>query len=278
MICRLTNLFFVGVIFQSTFAEDCELVNNCRLVDANGDEEWVKEPGHYRQIQDCVDEASSGDTCLIRPGNYHEEMAITEKDNIAIRGDLDYDRPVVDGTVVLNPNNHRSGKHHLGISKQGWIEDSIDGKTVCIGEIDVVDDKHPFQLFLKEKEGYDMLTNARWPNALWIDRHPETGSPQVFYNDYWGKSDGSSEKGRMVDKKDEDGISPLADSELDMTGAMAVLNVGSFASWHRVVTAHHAGDDFFMYDDHDINSWQKPSVAQYYIDSKENLLDNPLVS
>ena len=120
------------------------------------------------------------------------------------------------------------------------------------------------------------MTNARWPNALWIERNPETGAPNVFYNKYWGTSDEDSVDGKMVDKKDENGVSPLADSGLDMTGAMAVLNIGSFQSWHRPVTSHNVGDDFFLYDTHDIdNNHPKPNRAHYYLDSKENLLDNP---
>ena len=253
-------------------AEECELENNCRLVDINGDDEWVKEPGHYRSIKDCVAEANSGDTCLVRPGSYHEEMEIKNKDNLAIRGDLDYEQPVIDGTVVLNPKD--AIKDNL---KAAWTEDFINGKKVCIGEIDVIDDKHPFQLFLKDEneEAHDMMTNARWPNAVWAERHPETKVPLPFYNTYWGKSDGDSTPGKMIDKKDADGVSPLAESGLDMTGAMGVLNIGSFASYHRPVLTHNAGDDFFTYDPPGGNIHFKPDVAQYYLDSKENLLDYP---
>ena len=102
-------VLLIGNILHSLNAEDCELKNNCRLVDTNGDDEWANEPGHYRAIQPCIDDAENGDTCLIRPGNYHEEMIITGKNNIAIRGDLDYGRPVIDGTVVLQL---KTSTHH----------------------------------------------------------------------------------------------------------------------------------------------------------------------
>ena len=259
---------------QFVSSEDCMLENNCRLVDINGNEEWLNEPGHYRIIQDCVDEAKDGDTCIIRPGNYHEEITIKDKNNLAIRGDVDYETPVIDGTVILNPKN--DGKGNAGSSYEGaWIEDTIGGKKVCSGVIDIKHSKHPFQLFLKEHEDYDMMTNARWPNALWTDRHPETGAPNVFYNTYWGHANETSEDGKMVDRRDENGVSPLAASGLDMTGAMAILNIESFLSYHREVTSHNAGDEFFLYDNHDIHNNKDPDKDQYYIDSKENLLDIP---
>merc|ERR1712110_598425 len=87
----------IFTILQCILAEDCELTNNCRIVDLNGDDDWIKEPGHYRFIQECIDEASFGDTCLIRPGRYHEEIMIRDKSSIDIRGDSDYESPVIDG-------------------------------------------------------------------------------------------------------------------------------------------------------------------------------------
>ena len=79
-----------------------------------------------------------------------------------------------------------------------------------------------------------MMTNARWPNARWTDRHPIDGTPLVFYNDYWGQSATTSERGKMVDKS-FDGISPLANSGLDMTDAMAILNVGGYNTFVKPV-------------------------------------------
>ena len=58
---------------------------------------------------------------LIRPGNYHEEMTIKGKDNFAIRGDLDYGRPIIDGSVVLQL---KSSSHHgpKNSENKGWTE------------------------------------------------------------------------------------------------------------------------------------------------------------
>jgi hypothetical protein len=255
-------LFFIWYIFlEFISAKECNLENKCRLVDQNHGNEWIREPGHYGAIQDCVDDAKDGDTCMIAPGNYHEQVIITNKNNLIITSDPELEKPVMDGTVILNP-------------KSDWKADSIGGNTVCVGEIEVTDDKHPFQLFLKEDDDHEMMTNARWPNALWTDKNEQTGTPNVFYNEFWGRSDGTSDRGKMVDKK-VDGVSPLAETGLDMKGAMAVLNVGSFNTFVKPVKDHNAGDDFFTYDDDfgDINF--KPGQNQYYLDSSEALLDNP---
>ena len=255
------------------FAEDCEVINNCRLVDIKGDDAWANITGHYRSIQGCINDATSGDTCLVRSGTYYEEVLISGKNNIALRGDLDYERPLIDGTVVLKPKMDYDSDND-GFGDGHWKEEFIDGKKVCIGEIEITDDKHPFQLFLDKDGEREMMTNARWPNALWADKDPSTGTPLVFYNKYRGQSDGSSTRGKMVDEK-KDGVSPLAESGLDVSDAMAILNIGSWCTFVKPVLNHTAGDNFFTYDDDFGNLNFKPTNNQYYLDSAESLLDNP---
>ena len=259
-------LFFFLLSSKISFiaSENCDLEDNCRLVDIYGSDEWVNIPGHYRGIGECIDDANPGDTCLIRSGHYHEEVTITDKNNIAIRGDLDFERPILDGTIELKPKpGYDSDGNGIGDGK--WKEDFIDGNTVCIGEVEIMKDRHPFQLFLQEGDDREMMTNARWPNALWTDRHPDTGTPLVFYNDFWGKSDGKSTRGKMIDKK-VNGISPLADSGLDMKGAMAILNVGSWNTFVKPVEDHNPGDDFFTYVDDFGDIKFEPGKNQYYLD------------
>jgi len=266
-------LFLILINQKIVSGEECELADKCRLVDINGSEDWLDEPGHYKSIQDCIDEIVEGDTCLIRSGRYHEQIQIVEKNNIAIRGDLDFERPILDGTMVLKPLAEYDSDGD-GVADGKWKEDEINGQKVCIGEIQLHQHKHPFQLFLKESVSYEMMTNARWPNAIWTDRHERTGAPLVFYNDYWGKSDSSSERGKMVDRP-VNGTSPLAASGLEMKGAMAILNTGSFMSWVRPVLEHKAGDDFFTYNPDFNNNKFSASHNQYYLDSLEALLDIP---
>ena len=204
------------------------------IVDINGS-------GDFTSLQSCVDATSSGDSCLVRKGHYHEVVELTNKENIEIKGYQD-ERPVLDGTIVLNPIN----------SNGMWIMED----RVCSGEIA----QDVFQLFLNN----EMMTNARWPNALWADK-------SVFNNTYWAHSASSSVRGKMVD----DGVAGLALSGLNMTGAMAVLNVGSFNTFVKPVRQHLPGEDSFTYEDDFGGIKFKPNHNQYYLDSSLELLDNP---
>ena len=119
-------ILYILISFVSS--EECKLEDNCRLVDINGDDEWVNIPGHYKSIQKCLDDIEDGDTCLIRSGNYQEEISISEKNNIDIRGDVDYSLPVIDGTVELKPQeNYDSDGDGIGDGK--WKEESINLST-----------------------------------------------------------------------------------------------------------------------------------------------------
>ena len=82
------------------------------------------------------------------------------------------------------------------------------------------------QLFIDD----EMMTNARWPNSLWSDK-------TIFDSQFWAKSAKNSTRGLMIDG----GKHKLADSGFNVTGAMAVLNVGSFCTFTRKVLNHGKG-------------------------------------
>ena len=209
------------------------------VVDSSGN-------GDYDTIQACVTAASSGDSCLVKAGRYHEEVEIKNKHDLTIKGYGD-DKPIIDGTVVLT-NSQNGGK---------WKYNAKTG--VCSGKI-----KHDvFQLFLDN----DMMTNARWPNALWSDK-------TSFSNKYWAHSALNSSRGNPKSIMVDDGKKDLAGTGIDMTGAMAVLNVGSFNTFVKPVEDHKAGQNWFKYEDDfgDINYQQDHN--QYYLDSHLALLDN----
>ena len=201
----------------------------------------------FKTIQKFVDVSLSMDSCLIRKGRYHEEVTISQKANLTISG-YEKEKVIMDGTVVLKPEE--------GI----W---SLDTDGICSGTINV----DVYQLFLDE----DMMTNARWPNAVWKENKDKERT--VFDEAYWGHSDSASTPGMMVDRE---GI--LGSSNLDMTGAMAVLNTGSWVTFVKPVTSHAQGSNSFQYvDDFADNSAYhfKAGNNRYYLDSKRNLLDNP---
>ena len=160
-------------------------------------------------IQECINSLTGpGDECVIQPGTYHESVTIankhgTKESPIIIRGTRD-GVTKLDGTVPLNPK---------------W-------EKMSNGAYKGVIDQDITQLFIDE----EMMTNARWPNSLWSDK-------TIFDSQFWGKSSRSSKRGLMIDG----GEHKLADSGINATGAMAVLNVGSFCTFTREVLSHDRG-------------------------------------
>ena len=65
----------------------------------------------------------------------------------------------------------------------------------------------------------------------------------------------------------------LADANLDFTGAMAILNVGSWQTWVREVLEYEPGNNNFTYDDDFGNINFKNQ--QYYLEASLELLDAP---
>ena len=198
----------------------------------------------FQTIQACVDALQTpGDECHIAPGRYHENVEISNKHGtpnkpFVIRGTGDA-LPVIDGTVPLSPSTW--SRYKDGIFK-ATIRESIS------------------QLFV---DGI-MMTNARWPNALWSDK-------TVFNASYWAKSALTSTPAEMID----DGSKDLAGSGLNATGAMAILNIGSFDTFTAVVEKHSPGSDKFTYNDTFGNIHFKASHNQYFLEDKLEFLDQP---
>merc|ERR1711962_1263606 len=66
------------------------------IVDLNGN-------GQYKTISACVNDANATDSCLVREGRYHEEIIVTEKEDIEIKG-YQNERPIIDGTITNGGN------------------------------------------------------------------------------------------------------------------------------------------------------------------------------
>lgn len=196
-------------------------------------------------IQSCVDQLTApGDECVIPGGRHLERVTVTNKHGtpekpIIIRGILD-EYPIIDGTVQLKP-------------KGEWVKDDS-------GAFKAVIDQDIWQLFI---DG-EMMTNARWSNALWSNK-------TVFNASYWAKSSTLSTRGVMVD----DGSKDLAGSGLNATGAMAVLNIGSFNTFTAIVQSHKPGNASFMYKDTFGRIKFVPGANQYFLEDKLEFLDQP---
>ncbi|CAL4064794.1 unnamed protein product, partial [Meganyctiphanes norvegica] len=220
------------------------------IVDGNkGDDSNSGENSHnaFKTIQRCVDQlmiGQPGEECCIREGRYHEEININGLNGIegspfVIKG-YEEEIAIWDGTIPIQPEQ--------------WDLDEETG--ICSATID----EDIIALFLDD----DLLTAARWPNALWSDK-------TVFNNSFWGHCMDDSSPGNLID----DGQAGLAESGIDATGAMAILNIGSFVTWSRPVVHHEPGASSFTYN-HDMgdNHWNR-AHNQYYFEAKLELLDIP---
>ena len=193
----------------------------------------------FKTIGKCAQFLTNpGDECQIRAGYYHEVVTVnglqgTADKPIKIVGYED-ERPVWDGTVAIQPAE--------------WNFDSETG--ICSAEID----QDIFALLYKD----DLLTSARWPNSKWSDK-------SFFDNNYWRKCP-DSERGTIVDNA-------LGESNLNFTGSMAVLNVGSWVTWVREVLYHEPTNNNFTYNDDFGNI--KFKHQQYYLEASLELLDVP---
>ena len=82
-----------------------------------------------------------------------------------------------------------------------------------------------------------MMTNARWPNAKWSDY-------SLFNGSLWAKLDKKSIKGVMVNRGNS-----LANTNVSMKDAVAVLNIGSYNTYVATISNHSAGHNVFTYND-----------------------------
>ena len=175
---------------------------------------------------------------------YKEEVIIsgltgTSETPFKIRG-YEEEVPIWDGSIPIQTDSN------------DWNHDPMTG--ICSLQID----QDIFALFLDE----DILTAARWPNALWSDR-------TIFDNKFWRHCGHESTRGTIVDEA-------LEESGLDVTGAMAILNVGSWVTFVREVLEHEIGSDRFIYnDDFGDNIHWKAKYNQYYLEASMAFLDAP---
>ena len=191
-----------------------------------------------------------GDVCSIRAGVYDEHVVLaalqgTFDEPITIRA-FPGDDVVFDGTMQIEGD---------------W--------SVYKGSIYSITLKQPiWQLFVDNQ----MQVNARWPNAFWQDF-------SVFNVSFWASSAGNSTydptsaTGVMVDNGDMN----LAGSGINATGAMALLNIGSWLTFAGTVEKHHPGGNSFTFDlqNNPGSVSFKPLRNKYVLEDKLELLDAP---
>lgn len=192
-----------------------------------------------------------GDICTIRKGDYFEEITLSGMQGTA-------DKPIVfraypGETVVLRGT--------FGPIPNPWFVYTENIYRNPLG-YDI------WQLFSDD----EMLVNARWPNAHWHDF-------SVFNYTKWGFSDKNSTydqdtgTGIMVDN----GTQNLAKSGVNATGAIAILNIGSWLTWAGVVEKHVPGENSFSYDLKQVPKSVHFSAgdSRYFLEDKLEFLDSP---
>ena len=197
----------------------------------------------FLTIQQASDTMVAGDICYIRKGLYHENVIMDDNggtDGLPIVfTNYNNERVAMDGTIPIGPN---------------WQVHSGDiWKTTLDHDI--------WQLFVDWNE----MVMARWPNANFED-----GS---IWNkeDHWGhgtidEDSESYENGTLIDAPH--GEVDLAGSGLDVTDAIAILNVGSFKTWTRRVLTH--SGNTFTYDS--VPGW-KTKHHDYFFEGMLTFLD-----
>ena len=199
----------------------------------------------FATISYAVTQMGAGDACFIRGGRYPEEITVSNTDDLtfsAYNGEI----VVLDGSAIVTT---------------GWTLHSGNiYKTTLTEEV--------WQLFA---DG-EMMIPARWPNA-----DPNIDFWEQWESDHWaeGRDPRSSSapvdsNGIMYDKP-HSGID-LAASGLNISNAIAVLNLGSFRTWTRVVDSHVPGSNMFTHAPVSSGGY-KDKEHYYFIEGKLELLD-----
>ena len=204
----------------------------------------------WRHVTRAVETLKPGDICSIREGRYSDYVLIaglkgTPGEPITFRA-YPGENVVFDGTMQIQGD---------------W--------DVYKGSIFTTTLKQPmWQLFVDD----EMQINARWPNAFWHDF-------SVFNDSLWASSandstyDADRGTGVMIDNGDKD----LAQSGINGTGAIALLNIGSWLTFAGTVEKHQPGTNSFAFDLHKapLSVSFQPQRNRYYLEDKLELLDAP---
>ena len=199
----------------------------------------------FATVNKALSVMGSGDTCFIRTGSYHEEVILDGKNNIVIMPYMG-EWVVFDGTMSIQ-------------SSWSTYAGNIYKTTL---------NKHIWQLFVDQQE----MVMARWPNGNFSDK-------SIYTWDSWasgivdstaGFPNGSYNGFELIDSTKKD----LGATGLDLTGAIGIMNVGSFKTFNREITSHNTQDNFFSYDIVPNNAY-RDKHHHFFVEGKLELLDQP---
>ncbi len=207
----------------------------------------------FKTIAKAASVMSSGDKCHIRQGRYHEAITIDDLDGSSgsaiVFTNYNNERVVMDGTIPITSSWVQVGTSNI------W-------RTKLSADI--------WQLFIDWEE----QVMARWPNAKFNDN-------TIWDNDnYWAKGtidddENAYSNGTIIDDPYTNSAGTAID--LNATGfdldeankqAIAILNLGSFRTWSRLVSSH-SGNTFTYAT---VPNW-KTKHHYYYLEGRREFLD-----
>jgi len=208
---------FFGILSISLFTQTFAMAATFSVSPNGNDSNRGTADEPFRTISHAVDLLNAGDTCLIQPGTYREEVMLktsgTKDKPIRIVGAT---HPDGSPAVMLEGTEPLAGN---------WKKERMNGVDL----FSIPCDQPIVQLFYQDK----MMTEARWPDQPFS---------RIWDRTTWAASERGSRQDLMI-------CSALAETGVDWTGAMATLNVGQqFQTWSRRVTAHKKGSPSFRYD------------------------------
>ena len=245
------------IYFGTEVDDDCD--NETReddepyFVDGNqgNDSNPGTEDCPFATISKAAESITDGDTVIISHGIYRESVAIEGINEVTFKA-AENAKVVIDGSSDIEEDlggewkEYQNGIYQTNVSENAW------------------------QLFVDLEE----MVPARWPNANFTD-----GS---VFNISHSWAEGSMDRDKY---KDEDGnwfypyengelidISGLNESGFDPTGAIAILNVGSFKTWSRNITEFDSENNSFKFDV--VPAWKEKHHA-YFLEGKLELIDSP---
>lgn len=168
----------------------------------------------FKSIQAAADKMSAGDIAYIRAGHYFEQVNLS-----GVRGSKDKpftfaayqdEQVTLDGTIAIKTKwqKHKGHIYKTSLAEPVW------------------------QLFVNDKS----MTSARWPNGNWYD-----GSVWDKKRSMMWPEEGKGQFGTLYN-------SELSKLDVDLTGAIIVVNSGSFKTYQKKITDHKKGQDHFSYD------------------------------
>ncbi len=199
----------------------------------------------FATLQKAAAVMQPGDTCYLREGRYHEALTLENLHGLPgspiVFSPYQDERVVLDGSQVIRAE----WSVHEGQIYKAWIESDI------------------WQLFVGDK----VMVSARWPNARWED------DSMFRQTDSWAHQAAGSEYGKMIN---DSAYQNLAATNRDFTGAIAILNIGSWATYVSPVTRHEKGSDTFEYNPNVEKRLENPEFWQSYLKQGWYFLEDSL--